>query len=246
MSNEEPEKGDKVSWNWGSGKPGGVVAETKTEGELAITTKRGNKVKKNADPDNPAVRIERSGNDVVKRASELNIEEKANGSAADSGAGKIASGTGTGTETKNGEKRKHDDTEDENENENEDKDEPALEENAEGKTVKGKGANGTKKQKKEPAHEEEVVEAKSEEGEEEVKPERKRAGRPKKQPVQDGASKKEPAKQKQPAKGAQSKAETRKPGRPKKGDGAPPKPKKDPKPRATEGIGSRTRSRRTT
>jgi hypothetical protein len=32
-------------------------------------------------PDNPAVHIERSGNDIVKRASELNVEEKASDSA---------------------------------------------------------------------------------------------------------------------------------------------------------------------
>ena len=50
-----------------------------TEGEIAIKTKRGNTVKKNAEPDNPAVHIERSGNDVVKRASELTVEQKASG-----------------------------------------------------------------------------------------------------------------------------------------------------------------------
>ena len=53
------------------------MAETKSEGEIAIKTKRGNTVKKNAESDNPAVRIERSGNDVVKRASELTVEQKA-------------------------------------------------------------------------------------------------------------------------------------------------------------------------
>ncbi|RYP32602.1 hypothetical protein DL767_005107 [Monosporascus sp. MG133] len=71
MTDTEPEKGDKVSWKWGSGAPEGTVAERKDEGEITIKTQRGNTVKKNADPDNPAVRIERSGNDVVKRASEL-------------------------------------------------------------------------------------------------------------------------------------------------------------------------------
>ncbi|RYP25704.1 hypothetical protein DL768_011399 [Monosporascus sp. mg162] len=79
MTNTEPEKGDKVSWKWGSGAPEGTVAERKDEGEIAIKTQRGNMVKKNADPDNPAVRIERSGNDVVKRASELTVEQKASG-----------------------------------------------------------------------------------------------------------------------------------------------------------------------
>jgi len=80
MAGETPEKGDKVSWNWGGGAPGGKVAETKEHGEIAIQSKKGNTIKKNASPDNPAVHIERSGNDVVKRANELNIEEKASGS----------------------------------------------------------------------------------------------------------------------------------------------------------------------
>lgn len=41
-----------------------------------METKNGNEVKKKADPENPAVRVERSGHDVVKRASELTVEEK--------------------------------------------------------------------------------------------------------------------------------------------------------------------------
>merc|ERR1711939_501804 len=48
MPSDEPEKGDKVSWNWGGGAPGGTVTEKKTEGEVSITSKKGNKVKKNA------------------------------------------------------------------------------------------------------------------------------------------------------------------------------------------------------
>lgn len=55
------------------------MAETKQEGEIAIETKRGNTVKKKAEPGNPAVHIERSGNDVVKRASELKVEQKGSG-----------------------------------------------------------------------------------------------------------------------------------------------------------------------
>lgn len=68
-----------VSWQWGSGQPSGEVAEVKEQGEIAIESNRGNTIKKNAEPDNPAVHIERSGNDVVKRASELQIDEKAEG-----------------------------------------------------------------------------------------------------------------------------------------------------------------------
>ena len=44
-----------------------------------MATKRGNTVKKKGEPKDPAVYIERSGHDVVKKASELNVEEKASG-----------------------------------------------------------------------------------------------------------------------------------------------------------------------
>ncbi|OTB00326.1 hypothetical protein M426DRAFT_324374 [Hypoxylon sp. CI-4A] len=67
-----------VSWNWGGGAPGGTVAETKDHGAIEIKSKRGNTIKKKADPSNPAAHIERSGNDVVKRSSELTVEEKGN------------------------------------------------------------------------------------------------------------------------------------------------------------------------
>ena len=60
-----------MTWKWGGGKPGGTVAEVKEHGELVIQSKKGNRIKKNADPENPAVHISRPGNDVVKRASEL-------------------------------------------------------------------------------------------------------------------------------------------------------------------------------
>ena len=62
-----------VSWNWGSGHPSGTVAEIKAQGSLEITSK-GKKVHKNANTENPAVHVEREGNDVVKRASELTKE----------------------------------------------------------------------------------------------------------------------------------------------------------------------------
>lgn len=40
-----------------------------------METKSGNEVKKNAEPDNPAVHVERSGHNVLKKASELDVEE---------------------------------------------------------------------------------------------------------------------------------------------------------------------------
>ena len=72
-----------VTWNWGSGHPGGKVTEVKEHEELVIESK-GKRIKKNASPDNPAVKIERSGNPVVKRASELNEVEKGDGGKKDS------------------------------------------------------------------------------------------------------------------------------------------------------------------
>ncbi|KEF61397.1 uncharacterized protein A1O9_02963 [Exophiala aquamarina CBS 119918] len=166
-----------VTWNWGSGQPGGTVAETKTEGDIAITSKRGNKVKKNAEPSNPAVHVERSGNDVVKKASELNVVEKANGSSGTDGKQEPK------TESNAGDKRKHDETEKDSDKADkpEDRADKPLEENADGKTVKAKDNN--KKQKKE---------AKEEKKAEEPIVEKGKRGRPKKA---DGAlpkAKKEP------------------------------------------------------
>jgi hypothetical protein len=68
-----------VSWNWNGNRPSGTVGEVKAD-EVTATSHRGNEVSKTGDESNPAVHIERSGNDVVKKASELNIEEKAPGS----------------------------------------------------------------------------------------------------------------------------------------------------------------------
>ncbi|RYP21883.1 hypothetical protein DL765_001959 [Monosporascus sp. GIB2] len=65
MANTQPEKGDKVSWKWGSGAPEGT----------------------DADPDNLAIRIGRSGNDVVKgaSASQLTVKQKASGNKEENG-----------------------------------------------------------------------------------------------------------------------------------------------------------------
>lgn len=50
--------------------------EKKEEGEVAVTSKRGNLITRKAKPDDPAVHITHSGNDVVKNLSELEVEEK--------------------------------------------------------------------------------------------------------------------------------------------------------------------------
>ncbi|KAI1114038.1 hypothetical protein F5Y14DRAFT_451437 [Nemania sp. NC0429] len=128
---EKPKRGDKVSWNWGGGAPGGTVAETKESGEIAIKSKRGNTIKKNASHDNPAVHVERAGNDVVKRASELTVETKASGN----------------------KKGKDDDDDDENEGESERARDEAGDAgdphtiNKQGKEVKKGGKGGRKRQK---------------------------------------------------------------------------------------------------
>ncbi|KIW97524.1 uncharacterized protein Z519_01108 [Cladophialophora bantiana CBS 173.52] len=227
-----------VTWNWGGGQPGGTVAEKKTEGEVAITSKRGNKVKKNAEPENPAVRVERSGQDVVKKASELNVEEKANGDAGSAESDDKKEESKQEAESTNGEKRKHDEVgEDEKEEENkqadeveEEKNNGPLEENAEDKTVKAKEP-ATKKQKKEPTGK--AGRPKKAEKKEEEEKEKEAAATEEKEEEENAAKKEEP----------KSAAETKKKaGRPKKADGAPAKQKKQPTPRATEGIGSRTRS----
>ena len=65
-----------VSWNWNGSTPGGQIAEKKTEGEVVIQSKRGNTIKKDAKPGDPAIHLERPGNDVVKNQSELQVDEK--------------------------------------------------------------------------------------------------------------------------------------------------------------------------
>ncbi|KAG8526019.1 uncharacterized protein KY384_000781 [Bacidia gigantensis] len=91
MASDEPEIGDKATWNWNGATPGGEVSEKKTEGEAAVTSKRGNTIKKAAKPDDPAIALSRSGNDVVKNQSELQVEEKhpdnKNGGGADTAPG---------------------------------------------------------------------------------------------------------------------------------------------------------------
>jgi len=78
------QQGDKVSWNWNGNHPSGTVGEVKA-GEVTVTSHRGNEISKTGDESNPAVHIERSGNDVVKTANELDIENKATGSSQQNG-----------------------------------------------------------------------------------------------------------------------------------------------------------------
>lgn len=69
-----------VSYPWGGGQPGGTVTDVATDGAVTMETKRGNEVKKHGEEGNPAVYIQRDeGHDVVKKASEIEIDEKKGG-----------------------------------------------------------------------------------------------------------------------------------------------------------------------
>jgi hypothetical protein len=70
-----------VTYAWGAGRPGGEVTQVATNDSITMETKSGNEVQKHGEPENPAVYIARgSDHDVVKKASEITIEEKADSS----------------------------------------------------------------------------------------------------------------------------------------------------------------------
>ncbi|EJU05813.1 hypothetical protein DACRYDRAFT_104300 [Dacryopinax primogenitus] len=65
-------EGDTVHWKWGTSHPSGTVAEIVPDGEAKVTSQKGNVIsRKGRGEEDPAVRIERQGNDVVKLAHEL-------------------------------------------------------------------------------------------------------------------------------------------------------------------------------
>jgi hypothetical protein len=62
--------GSKVEWDWGKGTASGKIAESFTE--PVERTIKGSKIKRNAEPDNPAYLIEQDDGDrVLKSHSEL-------------------------------------------------------------------------------------------------------------------------------------------------------------------------------
>ncbi|KAI0354537.1 hypothetical protein OH77DRAFT_1426144 [Trametes cingulata] len=65
-------EGQDVSWRWGGGNGTGKVAEIVEEGTAEVTSSKGNTVHRKAREGDPAVKITRKGNDVVKLAHELN------------------------------------------------------------------------------------------------------------------------------------------------------------------------------
>ncbi|KAH9021842.1 hypothetical protein EDB84DRAFT_1273967 [Lactarius hengduanensis] len=69
---EPLQKGQDVSWKWGSSNIAGTVDEVVTEGQAQVESNKGNTITRNAREGDPAVKIARKGNDVVKLAHELN------------------------------------------------------------------------------------------------------------------------------------------------------------------------------
>ncbi len=179
-----------VSYAWGSGRPGGEVTEVAKDGEVTMETKRGNEVKKKGEPENPAVYISRDeGHDVVKKASEIDIEEKKGGGSSDKEdkedkeAEKDDKAEEKNGEPQTGDKRSAEETSEEKKDE---------EDKEEGK-AKGKGA---KKQKAEPKENGEAP---------------KKKGRPAK--GANGAAAAAPKKNKEPKKAATESGEPRRSGR---------------------------------
>ena len=73
-----PEEGDTVSWKWAGGQPTGTVVDVKT-GETQISSKNGNTIARHGTKADPALNIvsDTTGSKVLKKASEVNVEEKA-------------------------------------------------------------------------------------------------------------------------------------------------------------------------
>jgi hypothetical protein len=210
-----------VSWQWGSGAPGGTVAEVAKEGEIAIESKKGNTIKKNADPENPAVHVERSGNDVVKRASELNVEEKADGKKDDEAPATGESGDQDEELKGNGEK------------------------DATAGAEKEKTTEESKEDAKEDANGEEPKAGEKRSKDAQENGEKPEANGEDAAPAEEEKKTDEPAAKKQKTEAAKSETNGKTPkkaGRPKKTDG-PSKPKKEPKRAATESGEPRRSSR---
>merc|ERR1712054_483736 len=66
-----PKPGETVSWNWGNGNPEGKVLDVKAD-KTSITTKRGNEVTRDGDPEDPAVVLDTGKSKAIKSNHELN------------------------------------------------------------------------------------------------------------------------------------------------------------------------------
>ncbi|EMD31193.1 hypothetical protein CERSUDRAFT_100646 [Gelatoporia subvermispora B] len=70
-------EGQDVSWKWGAGTVTGQIDEIVEEGQASVTSNKGNTIHRKAREGDPAVKITRKGNDVVKLAHELNEVKEA-------------------------------------------------------------------------------------------------------------------------------------------------------------------------
>ncbi|THY35413.1 hypothetical protein D6D01_01360 [Aureobasidium pullulans] len=197
MSDKEIKEGDQVSWQWSGSRPGGTVSEIAKEGELSIETKRGNEVKKNADPEDPAVKISRSGNDVVKRAHELDVEKEGDKHKEDQGQEKTV--TKDETKEENGDDKKEEDAEKKEAEKEEKEAEKEMKESnkADEKKEEGEAKTGDKREASDEAADEEPSKKQQktdEDGEENG--DKKKRGRPAKNGNETSTSKpkKEPKK----------------------------------------------------
>merc|ERR1712144_130376 len=125
MSGDKVQEGDKVSWSWGSGQPSGTAAEVKA-GDVTVVSHRGNEITKHGEEGNPAVHVERSGTDVVKKASELKVESHGSKS------------NGTSSEPKKDDEKKEDKKQDEEKDEKKAEEKESEEKKADDKNADDK------------------------------------------------------------------------------------------------------------
>ncbi|TFB07503.1 hypothetical protein CCMA1212_000633 [Trichoderma ghanense] len=69
-----PKEGDTVSWNWGQGQPEGKVKKVNPD-ETTVQTKKGSKVTRKGDEEDPAVVLDTGKTEAVKLNHELNETE---------------------------------------------------------------------------------------------------------------------------------------------------------------------------
>ncbi|XTI84672.1 hypothetical protein V2W45_1369663 [Cenococcum geophilum] len=208
MADDGIKEGDQVSWQWSGSRPSSEVAEVKEHGELSIQSNKGNTIKKNADPEDPAVHIAREGNDAVKRAREIEVEEHANG-------GEVR--------VPESEKKEEEEKEEEKKYEEEEKQngvveatESKTEETKNGEVASEEAKTGEKRKAEEPASEgsgdgegerDEASEKKQKT--EKANGAKKSRGRPKKGEAAEKKEKKAPAKKREPKKAATENGEPR-------------------------------------
>ncbi|KAI8903475.1 hypothetical protein DFJ77DRAFT_469440 [Powellomyces hirtus] len=65
------EEGSRVAWNWGNGHVEGTVAQVSND--TLEKNIKGKHITRKGTDDNPALYIERSGNNVLKKASEVHV-----------------------------------------------------------------------------------------------------------------------------------------------------------------------------